>query len=105
MTLCRQLCRLFNKNNNYIIASNNVDTLVEAIISPNERVHIRITRKNFKLKTTKKSILNPKNAFQFQITVILKRRKLTTILTEESHDIKVKIFNTVDRAAASSRHP
>ena len=42
-------------------------------------------------------------AFQFQITVILKRQKLTTILTEESHDIKVKIFNIVDRVAAASR--
>jgi hypothetical protein len=28
-----------------------------------------------------------------------------TILTEESHDIKVKKFNTVERATAASRHP
>jgi hypothetical protein len=74
---------------------------------PNERVQIRIIRKKFESKTTKKlsEHLNNYNAFQFQITVILKRRKLTTILTKESHDIKVKIFNTVDRATAASRHP
>jgi hypothetical protein len=45
------------------------------------------------------------NAFQFHITFILKRRKLTTILTKENHDIKVKIFNTIDKDAAASRHP
>jgi hypothetical protein len=102
-TLCRQLVKI-----EIILLLPTMATRWEKQLSlPNERVQIRIIRKNLNRKQPKSclNIINNYNAFQFQITVILKRRKLTTILTEESHDIKVKIFNTVDRAAAASRHP
>ena len=101
-TLCRQLVKI----EIILFAANNGNTLVEAIISakrtsPDQDNQKKILNRK-RLRNFLNIIINYK-AFHFHITVILKRRKLMKILTKESHDIRVKIFNIVDRATATRR--
>jgi hypothetical protein len=98
---CRQLIGTIEK---IVLAANNGDTLVEAVISVKRNKFRLGQQRKFQLKNNNQKIVQT-SSFTIFSSDVLKDEKLITVLRSASHDINDKIFNTVGMATAASRRP